>query len=120
MDTHDIVSGFEMYRRAVNPARFELLRSHGGPIALATRMSWLKTHAVTVFDFVCGYGTATLGHDTGDHGAPTRCPHVKGALTYPCSISTKAGELGSELCARLDEGAAKFIWDSGAEGIEAA
>lgn len=124
MDTHDPVSGFETYRRAVNPARLELLQSYGGPVAFSdAHGSWLKdTRGNRYLDFVCGYGTATLGHR---HPQVTQALHeaLTSSLpfTYPHSISTKAGELGSELCARAGRGLTKvYFGNSGAEGIEAA
>jgi ornithine--oxo-acid transaminase len=42
-------------------------------------------------------------------------------FTYPSSISTKAGELAAQLCARAGRGLAKvYFGNSGSEGIEAA
>lgn len=120
-----ILLGIEKYRASVNPARVELLESYGGPLVFADAFgSWLEDPQGHRFlDLICGYGAATLGH---------RHPIVITALqealsqlnspfTYPSSISTMAGELGSKLCALAGRNLNKvYFGNSGSEGIEAA
>src|SRR5205085_1884662 len=101
MVKHDMLRGIDLYCESVNPARFELLKSSGGPLAfVSARGTWLEDSDGRHFlDMVSGYGTATLGH---------RHPKVMAALhdalesglpfTHPAGVPTVAGELAGKLC----------------------
>src|SRR5438874_9724629 len=124
MDKDYLESRIEMYRTSVNPARVEILQSYGGPLAFAdAHGAWLEDSLGRSFlDFVCGYGTATLGHR---HPEVIRALHDALAsglpFTYPSSVSTTAGALANKLCALAGRGLSKvYFGNSGSEGIEAA
>ena len=119
-----MLSEIERYRRAVNPARLDVLQSSGGPLVFTKASgAWLEDPLGRRYlDFICGYGAATLGHHH---------PQIMGALhdalssslpfNYPSSISTMAGELGAKLCALAGRNLNKvYFGNSGTEGIEAA
>src|SRR5947209_5907129 len=124
MVTQDISRGIELYREAVNPARLEVLKLRGDPLAFTSaRGTWLEDQEGRRFlDMVSGYGTATLGHRH-----PKLMSALRGAMesglpfTYPVGVPTVAGELAGKLCELAGGNLRKvYFGNSGAEGIEAA
>jgi len=124
MHKDDVALSLKLYHEAVNPARFEVLRSAGGPLAFASaRGTWLEDfNGQRFLDMVAGYGAATLGH---------RHPEVVAALqnaissglpfNYPSSVPALAGELAGKLCDLAGRNLRKvYFGNSGAEGIETA
>lgn len=116
--------GVEEYRAFVNPTRVEILESGSSPLVyLKAFGSWLEdTSGRRFLDLVSGYGTAILGHRNQEIiSALEKTLHGELPFTYPSSISTLAGELGSKLCALAGRNLNKvYFGNSGTEGIEAA
>jgi acetylornithine/succinyldiaminopimelate/putrescine aminotransferase len=124
MRKDDVTQGLRLYRETVNPARFELLRSAGGPLAFASAGgAWLEDHEGQRFlDMVAGYGAATLGHRHPEVTAALQCAISSGQpFNYPSSVPAAAGELAGKLCELAGRNLRKvYFGNSGAEGIEAA
>jgi ornithine--oxo-acid transaminase len=124
MYPHKLLSGIEGYGKAVNPARLEILRLNDGPLAFSKAFgSWLEDPFGRRFlDLICGYGAATLGHRHPDVIAALQdALSITLPFTYPSSVSTAAGDLGSKLCELAGRSLSKvYFGNSGAEGIEAA
>jgi ornithine--oxo-acid transaminase len=123
MADEDPTGAVEVYRRAVHPARLELLEAAGGPLVFErAEGAWVTAGGRRYLDLVCGYGTATLGHH------PSRVTAALGdalgsaePFTHPAGISPAAGRLADKLCALAGAGLSKvYFGNSGTEGIEAA
>lgn len=123
MATEDRSGAVDAYRRAVHPARLEMLEAAGGPLVFErAEGSWVEAGGRRFLDLGCGYGTATLGHHP---------PRVMAALhdalasaepfTHPAGISPPAARLAGKLCTLAGAGLRKvYFGNSGTEGIEAA
>jgi acetylornithine/succinyldiaminopimelate/putrescine aminotransferase len=124
MHQEDAALSLELYRKAVNPARFEILRSAGGPLAFTSaRGTWLEDPQGQRFlDMVAGYGAATLGHRHPEVVAALQSAISSGPpFNYPSSVPARAGELAGKLCDLAGRNLRKvYFGNSGAEGIEGA
>lgn len=124
MHKDDVARSLKLYREAVNPARFEILRSAGGPLAFASaRGTWLEdSQGHRFLDMVAGYGAATLGHRHPEVVAALQSAISSGPpFNYPSSVPAMAGDLARKLCDLAGRNLRKvYFGNSGAEGIEAA
>ncbi|MFZ0548872.1 MAG: aspartate aminotransferase family protein [Candidatus Promineifilaceae bacterium] len=112
------------YQTAVNPARIELLEAYGGPVDFVKADgSWVEDeNGRRYLDFLCSYGTATLGHrHSAVMAALQEALTAQSPFTNPHNISRTAGVLAEKLCQLAGTNLSKvYFGNSGSEGVEAA